>query len=217
MSIKGLIEESKKIRESRGHDFFSNTKPDPVKDLVETNTVKEFDYEDTRKKQIKLNNVIFEFDQEVGKKYKPEDDKPKPRKKRVHIFLKESVIEFLDNELKKSTSWKLRKNASYGDLIGAFLERFQLVRERERRQINRVKLGIDKFSELLVNFKKNSLYPDKYSETELINIRMKELSLELCNLIILYEFENDFLKSQLEEEKMRMLDFAINWRRVQNG
>lgn len=217
MSIKGLIEESKKIRESRGEDFFANKKIEPDQDIRNGHQEASLAFEEVRKKQIKLNNVIFEFDEKNSNKYAHVSPPKKPTKKRLHIFLKESVIEFLDYELKNSHLWKLRKNASYGDIIGSFLERFQIVRERERRQINRVKLGIDKFSELLVSFKKNSLYPDNYIQTEQINQKMKELSLELCNLIILYEFENDFLRTQLEEDKLKMLDFAINWRRVQNG
>lgn len=217
MSIKGLIEESKKIRESRGHDFFTSSKPDPEKALVKSNSSNEFDFEETRKKQIKLNNVIFEFDEKFSKKCGYQASKTKLTKKRLHIFLKESVIEFLDYELENSHLWKLRKNASYGDIIGSFLERFKVIRERERRQVNRVRFGVEKFSEHLIEFKKNSLFPDNYIQTERINSKMNELSLELTNLIILYEFENDFLKTELGEEKMRMLDFAVNWRRVQNG
>lgn len=217
MSIKGLIEESKKIREVRGEDFFSNTKPLVVNNTGTLENENSFDYEKVRKNQIKLNNVIFEFDEKNSKKYEYQASKNKESKKRLHIFLKESVLEFLDYELEKSHLWKLRKNASYGDIIGAFLERFQIMRERERKQIARIKYGIEKFSELLVSFKKNSPYPENYPVSEEINKKMKELSLELCNLIVLYEFEDNFIKSQLEEDQYRMLAFAMNWRLVQNG
>lgn len=217
MSIKGLIEESKKIREVRGEDFFSNTKPLIVNNTETLENENSLDYEKVRKKQLRLNNVIFEFDEKNSKKYEYQANKKKDSKKRLHIFLKESVLEFLDYELEKSHLWKLRKNASYGDIIGAFLERFQVMRERERKQIARIKYGVEKFSELLVSFKKNSPYPEKYIASEEINRKMKELSLELCNLIVLYEFEDNFMKSQLEEDQYRMLGFAMNWRMVQNG
>lgn len=217
MSIKGLIEESKKIREVRGEDFFSNTKPLVVNNTGTLENENSLAYEKVRKNQIKLNNVIFEFDEKNSKKYEYQANKKRDSKKRLHIFLKESVLEFLDYELEKSHLWKLRKNASYGDIIGAFLERFQIMRERERKQIARIKYGIEKFSELLVSFKKNSPYPENYLVSEEINRKMKELSLELCNLIVLYEFEDHFIKSQLEEDQYRMLAFAMNWRMVQNG
>ena len=216
MSIKGLIEESKKIRETRGEDFFSNTKAISEAKLGMVEEKLFLDYEEIRKKQIKLNSVIYEFDEKMSKKYAYESVKKKPIKKRLHIFLKESVIEFLDYELENSHLWKLRKNASYGDIIGAFLERFQVIRERERKQLARIKFGINRFSELLVQFKKKSPYPDSYKEAEFVNLKMKELSLELSNLIILYEFDESFLKSQLEEDSLKMLNFAISWRRVQS-
>lgn len=215
MSIKGLIEESKKIREVRGEDFFSNTRPLVVNNTETLENENSLGYEKIRKNQIKLNNVIFEFDEKNSKKYEYQANKKKDSKKRLHIFLKESVLEFLDYELEKSHLWKLRKNASYGDIIGAFLERFQIMRERERKQIDRIKYGIKKFSELLVSYKKNSPYPENYLASEEINRKMKELSLELCNLIILYEFEDNFIKSQLEEDQYRILGFAMNWRMIQ--
>ena len=223
--LKSLIQDSKKIREARGEDFFGNKKSETVEasKINSQLTTKiqasseqistENSFKNIRESHLKLSSMISDND----KKFFEQNDQvlvtKKPRSKTVHLYIDEKIEHFLKTESEKSeTKWGLRKNAGIGQLIQKFIGNFIELKKREERQLKRVKKVIDEFQAHLVEFKKYSVNATEYQATEIANQKMKVLSNDLNILLALLEFEVGALKNLLSDDQFRWVEFIIKWK-----
>ena len=223
--IKSLIQDSKKIRELRGEDFFANKKSETVEaskitsqlttkiqaPSEENSTEKSF--KNIRESHLRLSSMISDND----KKFFEQNDQvlktKKPRSKTVHLYIDEKIEHFLKTESEKAeTKWGLRKNAGYGQLIQKFIGNFIELKKREERQLKRVKKVIDEFQSHLVEFKKYSGEGSDYRLAEVANQKMKVLSNDLNILLALLEFEEGALKLCLGDDDFKWIEFIVKWK-----
>lgn len=218
--LRGLIKESRSIREERGEDFYSEKKSvaievtAKIQNPTEVNSTKSNnDFQTLRDSHVKLAHLVLNYDKKIFEQNSQALDTKKPRSKSVHLYIDEEIETFLNAESQKAeTKWKLRKNAGLGCLISKFIGNFIELKKREERQLKRIRKIIDDFRSNLVEFKKNSSDPDDYQRAERSNQRMKILSNDLLILLSLLEFENDSLKDCLGSDLYNWVDFVIKWK-----
>jgi hypothetical protein len=217
LSIKSIIQESKKIRAERGEDFFENKKTRVVEECVTTSKIhnpqQEKDYKSMRETHLKLAGFISDYDK---KNFDQNDQVIAPKKKRsksIHLYIDETIEHFLTTESKNAEAkWGLRKNAGFGQLIQKFILNFIQLKKREERQLKRVKKLIDDFRSNLVDFKLLSRNVNDYIKAEEINQKMKIISNDLRILLSLLEFEDKDLKHSLGQEIFPWVNFIVQWK-----
>jgi glucan-binding YG repeat protein len=215
--IKAVIAESKKIREERGEDLFSNRKTEPEKltSQIQISSDKtmsnEVDFKNLRDSHSKLANLIADNEKKNFDKNDQVLPVKKARSKSVHLYIDEKIEHFLKAESEKSdTKWGLRKNAGLGNLIQKFILNFIELKKREERQLKRVKKVIAEFQIHIVEFKKYSgIDPNKAEEA---NQKMKTLSNDLNILLALLEFEEGAMKTSLGNDSDSWLYFILKWK-----
>ena len=221
LSLKSVIIESQKIRSERGEEFFTNKKNNKSEVVVNEATSKiqlpsenaESEFKKLRESHVKLANLIVDYDKKIFDKNTQVINPKKTRSKSVHLYVDETIENFLNDESKKAeTKWGLRKNAGLGQLIQKFILNFIELKKREERQLKRVKKVIDDFRSNLVEFKKSSESPDNYLRSEQANQKMKVLSNDLRILLSLLEFEEIDLKITLGNENYDWVEFVLRWR-----
>ena len=213
--IKAVIAESKKIREERGEDLFSNRKTESEKltSQIQIPSEKiisnEGDFKNLRESHTKLANLIADNEKKIFDKNTRVLLSKKTRSKSIHLYIDEKIEHFLKAESEKAeTRWGLRKNAGLGNLIQKFILNFIELKKREERQLKRVRKVIDEFQVHLVEFKKHS-----GSETaEIANQKMKTLSNDLSILLSLLEFEDNSLKICIGTELHNWVDLILKWK-----
>jgi hypothetical protein len=219
--IKAVIAESKKIRNERGEDLFSNRKIEPEKVTTQI-TAKiqipskeeksnEADFKNLRDSHSKLVSLIADNDKKFFDKNNQVLPTKKSRSKSIHLYIDEKIEHFLKVESEKAeTKWGLRKNAGIGNLIQKFILNFMELKKREERQLKRVRKVIAEFQIHIVEFKKYSgVEPVKAEEA---NQKMKVLSNDLNILLSLLEFEEGAMKPCLGNDSYSWLEFILRWR-----
>ena len=215
--IKSVIEESKKIREERGDDLFSEKRSDPktfeVPAQIQKPRNSNLDYKKVRDSHVKLSHLILEYDKKFFDKNNQVSESKKIRSKSVHLYIDENIESFLKTQASQSnTKWGLRKNAGFGSLIQKFIENFIVLKKREEKQLKNVEKIISDFRSNLVEFKKFSSDPKDYQSAENTNQKMKVLSSDLQILLVLLEFEENSLKNCLSDDLYKWVDFITKWK-----
>lgn len=224
-ALKSLISESKKIRSERGEDFFANKKIEAEKlttqiplssEAKETSKdTSNAELEKIRQSHALLSTFVSEYDQKIFDQDARVLNTKKTRSKSIHLYIDEKIEHFLKSESQKAeTKWGLRKNAGLGNLIQKFILNFIELKKREERQLKRVKKVIDEFQVHLVEFKKYSPSPLEVQKAEIANQKMKTLSNDLNILLSLLEFEEGALKSCLNNDQFRWMEFVLKWKKI---
>jgi hypothetical protein len=212
--LKSVMEDSRKIRAERGHDFYSSRRPvEEDTSKIHSSDTKETDLKKLRDSHFKLAGLLVEYDKKIFDQNTQVSKSQKSRSKSVHLYIDEKIEHFLNAESKKSeTKWGLRKNAGLGSLIKKFIENFIELKYREERQLVKVKKIIDDFRSNLIEFKKYSTNTDDYQNAEKANQKMKVLSNDLRILLSLLEFKDGPLKSCLGADQYNWVDLIIKWK-----
>lgn len=216
LKLRELINESRKIRENRGHEFDSKGIHFKNSELtsVRLNEIENKDnFESKRKSHIKLNEMVLEFEREIASVDKFSDKKEiKKRSKSVHVYIDEKIETFLNEEKKRSHSWwGLRKNVGLGGLIQKFIEDYIKIKKREEFQVQKIRKIISEFRMELVSYKKKSTDPDLYLEAEKHNQKMRTLSSEMIVYISAMGFDEITLEKYLGVD-YKFIDLIIRWK-----
>ncbi len=209
--LRDLISESRKIRESRGGDFFNDKKTEKIE--TSKIQIKPENFDKIRSSHLHLNRLLADYDKKIFD-HNQVTNQPQARSQYVQLYVNEKLIKFLKDEAqKKETKWKLRKNAGLGSLIQNFIESFSEMQSRQKKQKEKIEKIILDFRKHLVIFKKQSLLPEDYIFVEESNIMLKKLTNELITLIINLEFDDNFLKREFSADSYKWIDFIVEYKK----